>query len=274
MSGADPPEPTSSRSGSDADRETDGADHETDGADQVAEDEGTGGADGHDKGGADGLDTGSADGEAGRGSVRWLYLLGILVFGASLGAFGWDVVSGHPIERTLAANAVAAVLLVAWAGLDSYRNPDSAVTTRGGAVGTGLVLVGLYLFLGGLVVAITGLVHGRWILGLAMVAVAIPVVLVGVLAFPTEPVLEDDEAEEGGGGADGSGDGTVGSGDGTDGSGDGTGGSGDGTDGSGDGTGGSEGGTGGSEGGAEDAGSESDGGGGDRDGAKTIPERA
>ena len=194
MSGADPPEPTSSRSGSGADREPDGADHETDGADQVAEDEGTGGA--------DSPETGGADGEGGRGSVRWLYLLGILVFVASLGAFAWDVVSGHPIERSLALNAVAAVLLVAWAGLDSYRNPDSAVTTRGGAVGTGFVLVGLYLFFGGLVVAITGLVHGRWILGLAMVAVAIPVVLVGVLAFPTDAVLEDDEAEEGGGGAD------------------------------------------------------------------------
>jgi len=184
------------------------ADQPSSGPVSGADDEGTGVAD--DEG------TVVADDE-GRGSVRWLYLLGILVFVASLGAFGWDLVTGHPVERSLAANAVAAVLLVAWAGLDSYRNPDSAVTTRGGAVGTGLVLVGIYLFVAGIVVAVTGLVHGRSVLGLAMVAVAVPLVLGGFLAFPTDAVLADDEVEDGGDGAQEAGSETDGTGRGEDG---------------------------------------------------------
>ncbi|MEF8839704.1 MAG: hypothetical protein V5A18_09395 [Haloarculaceae archaeon] len=175
------------------------------GSEDVGEDGATGGSE-HDEPEGEGesghpteSDRAGADGATGIRSVPWLYLLGVLVFVASLGAFVWDLATGHPIERSLVTNALGTVMLVAWAGYDSYRDPETGVATRGGAVGTGLILVGIYLFVAGLVVAVTSLIHDRTVVGLLMVAGSVPLVLVGFLSYPTEDVLgeREDAAESG-----------------------------------------------------------------------------
>jgi len=127
------------------------------------------------------------------GGLPWVFLLGFLFFVASALAFAADLATGHDVQRSLAVNFLAAVSLVAWAGIDSYTDTDSGVETRAGALGTGLILVGLYLLGAGLVVAASSPLHGRLVIGLAMVALGVPLVLGGFLAFPRErlPVGED-----------------------------------------------------------------------------------
>jgi hypothetical protein len=155
-----------------------------------------GGADGNGGGGTEGGGDGERDAPGTGGSIQWLFLLGLLVFVAGLVAFVADLATGHDVVRSLVANAVGAVLLVSWAGLDSYRDPDSGVTSIGGTVGTGLILVGLYLLGAGVVVAATSLVHDRLMVGVAMVAGGIPLVLGGFVAYPIAglPAGGDDSA--------------------------------------------------------------------------------
>lgn len=145
----------------------------------------------------------ATEGEASHagGSLPWLFLFGLLLFVASLVAFVADLATGHDVVRSLVSNAVGAVVLVAWAGLDSYRDPDSGVTTLGGAVGTGLILVGLYLLAAGLVVALTSVVHDRLVVGLAMAAGGLPLVLGGFVAYPIDPLTSADEQGEMGDGS-------------------------------------------------------------------------
>ncbi len=130
--------------------------------------------------------------------VAWLFLLGLAVFVASVVAVVADLVTGHDVRRSLVANGVGSVLLVAWAGLDSYRDPDSGVQTVGGAVGTGLILVGIYLLLAGAVVAVTSPVHDRLLVGVAMVAGGVPLILGGFVAYPIDSLLGDASAGAGG----------------------------------------------------------------------------
>jgi hypothetical protein len=131
------------------------------------------------------------------GGVAWLYLLGLLAFVGSAIAFAADLATGHDVLRSVAANGLAAVLLVTWAGLDSFRDPDSGVTTASGAVGTGVILVGVYLLAAGAVVAATGVVHGRLVVGLATIGAAVPVVLGGFLVFPADVFLGEEADGEG-----------------------------------------------------------------------------
>ena len=135
------------------------------------------------------------------GGSPWLFLVGLVLFLGSGLLFAADAIRGMDAFRGIAANAVGAVLLMAWAAHDTLHDPDSEVATRGGAAGTALLLYGLYLLVAGVVIGATGLLFhayarlALWYLGLAVAAV-----LVGFLVFPTEAVVDantDDDAADG-----------------------------------------------------------------------------
>ncbi len=131
------------------------------------------------------------------GASPFVFLLGLVAFVGSLVAFAADLVTGYDVARSLLVNAASAVVLVWWAGSDTLSDPDSDVTTRSGAAGTGLLLLGIYLLLGAVVVGVTSLVHDRfdlvpWAAGLGVVAM-----VVGFLIFPRGSVLSR-EGETGG----------------------------------------------------------------------------
>lgn len=123
------------------------------------------------------------------GASPFVFLLGLVAFVGSLVAFVADLVTGYNVARSLLVNAASAVVLVWWAGADTLSDPDSEVTTSGGAAGTGLLLLGIYLLLGAVVVGVTSLVHDRfdlvpWAAGLGVVAM-----VAGFLIFPRGSVL-------------------------------------------------------------------------------------
>ena len=134
------------------------------------------------------------------GGSPWLFLVGLVLFLGSGLLFAADAIRGMDAFRGIAANAVGAVLLMAWAAHDTLHDPDSEVATRGGAAGTALLLYGLYLLVAGVVIGATGLLFhayarlALWYLGLAVAAV-----LVGFLVFPTEAVVDEraDDAADG-----------------------------------------------------------------------------
>jgi hypothetical protein len=128
----------------------------------------------------------------------FVFLVGLLVVLASVAAFVADLVTGHDIIRTLAANAAGVAVLVTWAAYDTLVDPASTVTSRGGAAGTGMLLCGIYLVAVGVVVAATSVVHGRLELAVWAGGLGVILVVVGFLAFPGETVTEEpDSAEEG-----------------------------------------------------------------------------
>ena len=133
------------------------------------------------------------DAEDWEGGSPWLFLLGLVVFLGSGLLFVADLIRGVDILRAVGANAVGAGLLIAWAAQDTYSNPDSDVASAGGAVGTALLLYGLYLLGAGAIIAVTGLVHDRLRLGIVFLGFAVVAVLVGFLIFPREAVIDREE---------------------------------------------------------------------------------
>jgi hypothetical protein len=134
--------------------------------------------------------------ETWEGSSPWLFLLGALIFLGSAVLFIYDLLLNNDILRGIVGNALGAVLLMAWAAHDTLYDPNSAVATRGGAIGTALLLYGLYLIGAGIVILVTGFVrHGRLVLGVAYVGLALAAILVGFLIFPTEAVIEEKSGE-------------------------------------------------------------------------------
>jgi peptidoglycan/LPS O-acetylase OafA/YrhL len=136
--------------------------------------------------------TADADEQPTAATAPFVFLLGVILFGASLVAFVADLVTGHDVLRSLGANAVAVAVLVCWAAVDTLSDPDSEVATRRGAAGTGLLLFGLYLVVAGVVVAVTSLVHGRLELALWGGGLGVAVVLVGFVVYPRGTVLDRD----------------------------------------------------------------------------------
>lgn len=131
----------------------------------------------------------SADGTTGTASPL-VFLLGLVVFVASVLAFLADLVTGHAIVRGLLANAGSAVLLVWWAAADTLSDPDSEVTTRTGAAGTGLLLLGIYLLAASAVVGLTSPFHGRLDLVPWSAGVGVVFVVAGFVVFPTGTVID------------------------------------------------------------------------------------
>jgi hypothetical protein len=123
----------------------------------------------------------------------WLFLAGLLAVIASLLLFVFTLVRGGDIVRPVVLNAVGAAILVAVAAYDTRRDPNSVVTETTGAVGTALLLYGLYLFASGLVILVTSVVHGRFIVGVWAIGLAVLSVVVGVLSFPTRRLLDSKE---------------------------------------------------------------------------------
>jgi hypothetical protein len=134
---------------------------------------------------------------AGGSTAPFLFLLGLLGFVASLVAFAADLVTGHDILRSLAVNVGSVAVLVFWAARDTLTDPDSSVDSTGGAVGTGLLLLGLYLVVGAAVVGVTSLVHDRFSVVPWAVGVGLALVVVGFLVLPRERILSgtDEPAE-------------------------------------------------------------------------------
>ena len=126
------------------------------------------------------------------GGSPWLFLVGLVLFLGSGLLFAADMIRGVDVFRGVAANALGAALLMAWAAHDTLHDPGSEVATRGGAAGTALLLYGLYLLVAGVVIGATGLLFhayarlALWYLGLAVAAV-----VVGFLVFPTETVVDE-----------------------------------------------------------------------------------
>lgn len=151
----------------------------------------------------------AADSDELRANSRpWLFLLGLLVFLGSVLLFLADLFRGFSIMRSVSANAVGAVILMAWAAMDTFSDQNSEVSTRGGAAGTALLLYGIYLFFAGITIAVTGLLfHEQLQLGLWYLGFAIAAILVGFLIFPSGSVTEnggtDDEAFDAGSGDEG-----------------------------------------------------------------------
>lgn len=131
------------------------------------------------------------------GRARLVFLFGLFVFLVSLAAFVADLVTGHDIVRSPAANAAGVVVLVTWAAYDTLVEPASTVTSRGGAAGTGMVLCGMYLVGAGVVVAATSLVHGRLELAVFAGVLGIALVVVALFVVPSETVVEGEGDEEG-----------------------------------------------------------------------------
>jgi hypothetical protein len=120
-----------------------------------------------------------------------VFLLGLIVFFGSILVFLADLLRGVTILRSVAVNGVGAGLLIAWAAHDTLHDPNSEVASGGGAAGTALLLYGLYLLVGGVVIATTSLLHGRLVLGFGYVALAIVATIVGFWIFPTGAVIEN-----------------------------------------------------------------------------------
>jgi drug/metabolite transporter (DMT)-like permease len=125
-----------------------------------------------------------------------VFLFGLCVVLVSLAAFVADLVTGHDVVRSLAANAAGVAVLVGWAAYDTLVDPTSRVTSRGGAAGTGVLLCGLYLVAVGVVVAATSVVHGRLELAAWAGGLGVALVAVGFLAFPSETVVEGGVGDE------------------------------------------------------------------------------
>ncbi|MFC6721480.1 hypothetical protein [Halobacteriaceae bacterium SHR40] len=137
------------------------------------------------------------DVESWEGGSPWLFLLGLVVFLGSALLFVADLIRGIDVLRSVGANSVGAGLLIAWAAQDTYSNPDSEVASAGGAIGTALLLYGLYLLGAGAIIAVTGLVHGRLRLGFLYLGFAVATVLIGFLIFPREAVIDSEGAADG-----------------------------------------------------------------------------
>lgn len=121
-------------------------------------------------------------------SAPLLFLFGVLLFLGGVGAFLADFVTGHDVARSVAINAAGALVLVGWAARDTLSDPDSAVETRGGAVGTALLLYGGYLVITGMVVGATSIRSGRLQIAFLVGGGGIVAVVVGFLVFPSGAV--------------------------------------------------------------------------------------
>ncbi len=130
------------------------------------------------------------------GASPLLFLGGAAIFLGGIALFGYDLFAGNDPFRGIVGNAVGAALLIGWAALDTVQDPNSEVNTGGGAAGTALLLYGMYLLLGGVTIAATGLFfHERGAIGLWYVGLAIVSIVIGFLIFPTGSVVSEEESE-------------------------------------------------------------------------------
>lgn len=129
-----------------------------------------------------------------RGRISpWIFLVGLVLFLGSIALFVFEVATGRDVLRAIAFNSLAAAVLMGWAAHDTLADPDSEVDSTGGAAGTSLLLYGVYLFVSGAVITITGFWHTRLSVGLWYLALALGATVVGYIIFPTEAIAASRE---------------------------------------------------------------------------------
>ncbi|MEF8786277.1 MAG: hypothetical protein V5A45_10125 [Haloarculaceae archaeon] len=144
----------------------------------------------------DGLDTAASTDGTTNGTAPFLFLLGLVGVLGSLVAFLADLWTGYDILRSLLINAASVALLVWWAATDTLTDPESSVDSRGGAAGTGLLLLGLYLVCGAAVVGVTSLVHDRFDIVPWAAGLGILLVVAGFVVLPRKTILTADGDDE------------------------------------------------------------------------------
>lgn len=139
---------------------------------------------------ADAASADAADSPSG-GLANALYLLGFVGFLGTAVAYLLLLGFGIDPRSALVGNAVAAGLLVVWAASDTLDDPDSAVTSVPGAVGTGMILLAVYGVLAAIVVLATSPWHDRfefvWLFGGGGAIAGV----LGFATFPLEVVMAD-----------------------------------------------------------------------------------
>lgn len=160
-------------------------------AEDVGTDDGDENADARDGAPDAADDVSPPDGDA-AGSHPFVFLVGLLLFLASSAAFLADLVTGHDVLRSLALNGLGTLVLVAWAANDTLVDPDAEVSTLSGAGGTALLLVGVYLLVAAVGLALTSFWHDR--LGLApwLGGTAVVLAVVGFAVFPVGAFLGEE----------------------------------------------------------------------------------
>ncbi|WP_267164119.1 hypothetical protein [Halovenus salina] len=130
------------------------------------------------------------------GASPWLFLFGLVLFLGTAVLFVIDLVRGGDVFRAILGNAVGAVVLIGWAALDTVRDPESTVTSVGGATGTALLLYALYLAGTGAIIAATALLgHDYFTVGLLYAVLAAVAAGLGYSIFPTGTVADSEESE-------------------------------------------------------------------------------
>jgi hypothetical protein len=131
------------------------------------------------------------DPQSGGRLANALYLVGFVGFLGTAVAFLVLVALGSDPQPALLGNAIAAGLLVVWAASDTLGDPDSEVTSVPGAVGTGMLLLGVYGILAGIVVAATSPWHDRFAFVWLFAGGGAIAGVLGFATFPLEVVMSD-----------------------------------------------------------------------------------
>lgn len=182
--------------------DTDGADEPENGPDRPDRSDAAGRDLPDDEAAGGTVDQPTAGGTGSGAASPLVFLAGAVLFLGGVVAFVADLVTGHDVARSLAVNAVGALVLVGWAAVDTLSDPESAVASRGGAAGTALLLFGAYLVAAGVVVGVTSVRHGRPRLALLAGGGGVVAVVVGFLVFPTTAVVDGSEPREDSAGGD------------------------------------------------------------------------
>lgn len=146
---------------------------------------------------ADPPETAPTDPPAGSGRIATaLYLVGLVGFVLSGLAYPVVLLLRGDLRLVVAANAAAVGLLVAWAAHDTLADPESAVTTVPGAVGTAMVLLAIYGLLATVVVAVTSPWHDHLDIAWLLAGGTLVAGLLGVVTFPLEALASRADADE------------------------------------------------------------------------------
>lgn len=121
------------------------------------------------------------------------FLLGMVLFLGSILLFVGDILTDHDVLRSIVINALGGAIMILWAAQDTLFDPDSDVSSIGGATGTALLLYGVYLLFAGVVIVGTGIFfHDRTRLGTFYIILAVVATVIGLLIFPTSAIVNDD----------------------------------------------------------------------------------
>lgn len=140
----------------------------------------------------DGTDADGTDSATDAGTHPFVFLVGLVLFLASTIAFVVDLATGQDVLRSLALNGLGVGIIVAWAAHDTLVDPGAEVSSVPGALGTAMLLLGIYLGIATVVLAISSPWHGRLGLWPWTGGTGVVLVVLGFATFPVEVLLGDD----------------------------------------------------------------------------------